>query len=304
MPKVTYKNKLIVILGPTSSGKSDLAVLIAKKFNGEIISADSRQVYRGMDIGTGKVTKKEMSGIPHHLLDVADPKRKYSVSRFKREAEKAITQIIKRGKIPILCGGTGFYIQAVVDNLILPKVRANAKLRKKLNQIPTKELFLMLKKLDCKRSKTIDIHNPHRLIRAIEIATELGAVPALDKSKESKFEVLQIGIKTPKEVLQSRIIKRLDKRLKRGMVAEVKRLHTEGISYKRMVELGLEYKFISLFLSKDLSKDDAIKQLTTASFQYAKRQMTWFKKDKRTHWVLFEDTQKTFTLVKGFLYIN
>ena len=304
MPKVTYKNKLIVILGPTSSGKSDLAVLIAKKFNGEIISADSRQVYRGMDIGTGKVTKKEMSGIPHHLLDVADPKRKYSVSRFKREAEKAIAQVIKRGKIPILCGGTGFYIQAVVDNLILPKVRANAKLRKKLNQIPTKELFLMLKKLDCKRSKTIDIHNPHRLIRAIEIATELGAVPALDKSKESKFEVLQIGIKTPKEVLQSRIIKRLDKRLKRGMVAEVKRLHTEGISYKRMVELGLEYKFISLFLSKDLSKDDAIKQLTTASFQYAKRQMTWFKKDKRTHWVLFEDTQKTFTLVKGFLYIN
>jgi tRNA dimethylallyltransferase len=143
--KAQKKPRLVVVLGPTSSGKSDLAVIIAKKFNGEVISADSRQVYTGMDIGTGKVTKKEMAGIPHHLLDVADPKKRYSVSRFKRDANRAISDIVKRGKLPILCGGTGFYIQAIVDGLILPEVKPDKKLRKELETCSTKELFSQLK---------------------------------------------------------------------------------------------------------------------------------------------------------------
>ena len=294
-------NKLIIILGPTSSGKSDLAVLIAKKFNGEIVSADSRQVYRGMDIGTGKVTKKEMAGIPHHMLDVANPKRKYSVSQFKREAEKSINIITKQGKVPILCGGTGFYIQAIVDNLILPDVKPNTELRKTLSKLTTNELYTKLTKMDSHRAKTIDKHNPHRLIRAIEIATEIGSVPALKSEKSKDLDILQIGIETPKEVLNERIETRLHKRLKRGMIAEVKRLHTEGVSYKRMIELGLEYKYISLFLSKKLTKEEAIEQLTTSSYQYAKRQITWFKRDKSIHWVTFTDTKKTFNLVSEFL---
>jgi tRNA dimethylallyltransferase len=295
------KPKLVVVLGPTSSGKSDLAVLIAKKFNGEVVSADSRQVYRGMDIGTGKVTKKEMAGIPHHLLDVADPKRKYSVAHFKRDAEKAIANIQKRGKLPILCGGTGFYIQAVVDGLILPEVKPNPKLRKELEKLSTKELFARLKKMDSRRAKEIDRDNPHRLIRAIEIATELGKVPELKTTPESTYDTLQIGIETNDIVLQTRIHNRLLKRMKRGMLAEVKRLHDEGVSWRRLEGLGLEYKHLALYLQGKLKKDEMLELLELAIVHYAKRQKTWNKKDPRTKWVSFEDTAKTYGLVKDFL---
>ena len=175
--KKAFPQKIIVIVGPTSSGKSDLAVIIAKKFKGEIVSADSRQVYKGMDIGTGKITKKEMRGIPHHLIDVASPRQKYSVAKYKREAEKAIRDITNRGNIPIVCGGTGFYIQSIVDDIVFPEVKSNSNLRKKLSKLSPEELFLELKKIDENRAQKIDPHNPHRLIRAIEIATELGSVP-------------------------------------------------------------------------------------------------------------------------------
>ena len=174
------KTKLLIILGPTASGKSDLAVQLAKKYNGEIISADSRQVYKGLNIGTGKITKKEMSGIKHHLLDVTDPKKVFTVSQFKTLVEIAIADISSRGKLPIICGGTGFYIQAVVDNIILPEVPPNKKLREKLNKKTTTELFEILKKLDNERAKNIDAKNPRRLIRAIEIAEKLGKVPPLN----------------------------------------------------------------------------------------------------------------------------
>ncbi|HDO23680.1 MAG TPA: tRNA (adenosine(37)-N6)-dimethylallyltransferase MiaA, partial [bacterium] len=171
------ENKVIVILGPTASGKSEMAVKLAKKFNGEIISADSRQVYRGMDIGTGKITQKEMRGIPHHLLDVASPKKVFTVIDFKKRAEKAIKDIIKRGKISIICGGTGFYIQAITGGISIPEVKPNWKLRKQLEKKNAEQLFKMLKKLDPKRSKTIDAKNPRRLIRAIELAQSLGHFP-------------------------------------------------------------------------------------------------------------------------------
>ena len=298
---IEKNKKLIVVLGPTSSGKSDLAVIIAKKYNGEVVSADSRQVYKGMDIGTGKVTKKEKCNIPHYLLDVANPRKKYSVSQFKKAADKAINKIVKQGKVPILCGGTGFYIQAIVDNFVLPEVKPNNKLRKELSKLSTTELYSKLSNLDNVRAKNIDRHNPHRLIRAIEIAQELGKVPELHRVPKTDFDILQLGISLPKEVLEDRITKRLDKRLRRGMVAEIKHLHSEGLSYKRMIELGLEYKFISLFLSSKLTNQEAISQLTTASFQYAKRQMTWFKRDKRIKWIKLEDTKKTLKLIENFL---
>ncbi len=171
---VKANNKLIVILGPTASGKSELAVKLAKKFNGEIISADSRQVYKGLNIGTGKITKKEMKGIGHHLLDVASPKRKFTVAQFQKLAFKKIREIQRRGKTPFLVGGTGFYIQSVVDNISIPEVTPNWKLRKALEKKNTEELFSMLKKLDPARAKTIDSKNPRRLTRAIEIASAEG----------------------------------------------------------------------------------------------------------------------------------
>jgi tRNA dimethylallyltransferase len=293
------KPKLIVVLGPTSSGKSDLAVIIAKKCNGEIISADSRQVYKGMDIGTGKVAKKEMAGVPHFLLDVADPKRRYSVSRFKKEAERAIKDITKRGKVPILCGGTGFYIQAVVDGLILPEVKPNAQLRKELAELSPEELYLRLKKIDPQRARTIDKYNPHRLTRAIEIATALGSVPEV--TTVENFDVLQIGITTPDKILRERIHVRLHKRIRRGMVAEVQKLHRNGVSWKRLEELGLEYKHLAQHLQGNVSKERMLDELETAIWHYAKRQKTWFKRDLRTKWVRFEDQKKTLQLVESFL---
>jgi len=290
------KSKIIVVLGPTASGKSDVAVRLAKKFNGEVISADSRQVYKGLDIGTGKVTKKEMGGIPHYLLDVANPKYVFSVVRFKKLAEKAIGDIVERGKIPIIAGGTGFYIQAVVAGVMFPEVPPDEKLRGKLTGKTTGELFKMLKKLDARRAKEIDPKNPHRLIRAIEIATHLGYVPYLDVSRPSEcpseYYVLQIGIKTDDEKLKDRIYKRLLARLRVGMVAEVRHLHEKGLSWKRMEALGLEYRFLSRYLRGKITKQEMIEQLNTAIWQYARRQKTWFKRDKRTKWFTLPEIKK------------
>ena len=167
-------NKLIVILGPTASGKTNLSIKLVKKFKGEIISADSRQVYKGLDIGSGKITKSQMKGVKHHLLDIANPKRKFTVAQYQKLALKKIKQIQGKGRLPFLVGGTGFYIQSIVDGIVMPEVKPDWKLRKKLEKKTTQELFLMLKKLDPARAKTIDAKNPHRLIRAIEIVLKTG----------------------------------------------------------------------------------------------------------------------------------
>src|SRR3989338_9750335 len=164
---MSLTNKLIVILGPTSSGKTDLSIKLAKKFNGEVVSADSRQVYNGMDIGSGKITKKEMQGIPHYLLDVANPKRKFTVSQYQKLALFAIKKIQNKGKIPFLVGGSGLYIQSIVDGIIIPEVKPDWKLRKKLEKKNNKELYSMLFKIDPTRAKSIDKNNSRRLIRAL-----------------------------------------------------------------------------------------------------------------------------------------
>lgn len=282
------KPKVLVILGPTAVGKSDLAVAIARQYNGEVISADSRQVYTGLDIGTGKITKKEMRNIPHHLLDVVNPKKVYSVELWKQHTEKALEDIISRGKFPIICGGTGFYIQSIVDNITLPDVAADSKLRKKLSLKSTTELFTMLKKLDLKRAKNIDSKNPVRLIRAIEIATVLGSVPKTKKVK-SDYEFIQIGLTLPLEILRKKIHTRLLSRMKKGMLAEAEKLHTRGVSYKRMEALGLEYRYLALYLQKKVTKKEMFKRLDTEIGQYARRQIQWFKRDARIKW--FEPTQ-------------
>lgn len=285
--KMKIKSKILVILGPTASGKSDLAVRFAKKFNGEIISADSRQVYTGLDIGTGKITKKEMDGIPHHMLDVISPKKIFSVAEWKEKSQKIIRQIISRGKLPIICGGTGLYIQSIVDNIVLPEVPPNYPLRKKLEKKSVKELFAILKKLDPRRSKNIEKQNPVRLIRAIEIAKAIGKVPNLKKQK-SEFDILQIGL-TSKD-LKKKIHTRLISRLKKGMIAEAKNLHANGLSWKRMRQLGLEYRYLADFLQNKISKKEFIQKLETEIWRYSRRQITWFKRDSRIKW--FEPDQK------------
>ncbi|MFH1643268.1 MAG: tRNA (adenosine(37)-N6)-dimethylallyltransferase MiaA, partial [Patescibacteria group bacterium] len=281
---VIKKPKMIVILGPTATGKTDLSVKLAKKFNGEIISADSRQTYKGMDIGSGKITKKEMKGIPHHLLDVANPKKRFSLAEYKQLADKAIEKIIRKNKIPFLVGGTGFYIQAVADNVIIPEVAPDWTLRKILEGLTTKELFSLLKKRDSIRASNIDRNNRRRLIRALEIALKTKmAIPQLQS--QPNFKVLMIGINKSSEKLKKLIQKRLEKRLKKGMVAEVKKLKKQGLSWKRLEEFGLEYKLVAQYLQNKISKEKMIERIQIESSQYAKKQMTWFKRDKRIKWV-------------------
>ena len=278
------KKKIIVIVGPTASGKSDLAVKLAKRFNGEIISADSRQVYKGMDIGTGKITKKEMKGIKHYLLDVASPKRRFTVFQYQKLALRAIEKILKKGKIPIICGGTGFYIQALIDGILLPNVPPDWELRKRLEKKSAAQLYKILKKLDPQRAKTIEKKNPRRLIRAIEIAKRVGRVPPLKKQPLS-YPVLILGIKKTREALKKLIKKRLLKRLKRGMVAEVKKLRKQGVSWKRLEEFGLEYRWIAYFLQKKISFSEMVEKLQKDIEDFARRQMVWWKKDKRVYWI-------------------
>ncbi len=306
----TLKDKIIVILGPTSSGKSDLTVKIALRFNAEIISADSRQIYRGLDIGTGKITKKEMRGIPHYLLDVASPKQRFTVARYKKLAQAAIKKIRAKNKLPILCGGTGFYIQALIDDLNIPAVKPDLKLRTKLEKKTTEELFGELKKLDPRRAKEIDRHNPRRLIRALEIIMTTGqpvpplpsVIPGLTKlvpylirenpGPGSRIKcgmtnnnVLFLGIKKSRPELARRIKIRLQKRLKQGMIKEVRNLRRRGLSWKKLDDLGLEYRWIAKYLKKEIGYQEMVTRLQKEIEHYAKRQMTWFKRDKRIKWL-------------------
>ena len=309
-------NKILVIAGPTASGKSDLAIALAKKYDGEIISADSRQVYRGMDIGTGKVVRDQTEisnfqfpisnkfsksqfskqkdtyyseGIRHWLLDVASPKRSYNVTHFVRDAKRAIADIKKRGKTPVICGGTGFWIQALIEDNAFPAVKPDPKLRKNLGKLSAEELFRRLQKKDPRRAQNIDAHNKIRLIRALEIIEVLGVVPHIQKSKIINHKsYLIIVLSPPKEVLDLNIAVRLEKRLKKGMMAEVERLRADGISWKRLESFGLEYKFVALFLQKKITIEEMKERLEFEIRHYAKRQLTWlrrFEKSTPLHWI-------------------
>lgn len=294
------KPKLIAIVGPTSSGKTDLSIAVARLINGEIISTDSRQIYRELNIGTGKVTKKEMHGVPHHLLNIANAKRTISVAQYQRLAKKAIQNILKKNKTPILCGGTGLYVDSILTNQSFPAVPPNTKLRKVLAKLSATELFNRLNKIDPARAKTIDAKNPHRLIRAIEIATALGSVPLL-KPAEPEYESLIIGLTLSREELQLRIHKRLMIRLRRGMVAEARNLHAKGLSWKRMEALGLDYRYLAQFLQGKIKKNEMTHRIEKENWLYAKRQMVWFKRNKNILWFSPKESKKILTLAKNFI---
>lgn len=328
------KQKIVVVVGPNASGKSEFGTKLAHEIGGEIISADSRQVYKGLDVGSGKVRGIWKRGvfvyknIPHHCIDIANPKKQFTALDFKHCAEKAVADILSRRKTPIIVGGTGFYIDAALGRVKLGGAPPNTLLRKKLAKKSVDALLKMLKKIDPERAKTIEQKNPRRLIRAIEIASGktdvisdlILAQPALgseasafllsDKSQRDRakkaletgqkligfpqynhrsidtamIKILWLGIKRLPEELKKRIHKRLMARLP-GIIREVKKLHKNGVSWKRLFELGLEYRYASLYLRGKLDYKLITTQLQTAIWHYAKRQMTWFKKNKEIRWV-------------------
>ena len=291
--KLPIKNKVIVVVGPTASGKSELAVKIAKEVDGEIISADSRQIYRDLNIGSGKVEGVWKNGIfvykniPHYLIDEVSPRVQYTVAKFQKKARAAIADILKRGKVPIICGGTGHWADAVVFGQALPEVKPDAKLRAKLAKLTTPNLFKLLQSLDPGRAAEIDAQNPRRLVRALEIVMSSGKpVPKTDQNPEvyGNFDVEWVGLNPGMEVLEKKIKKRLGERFKQGMLKEVADLRKSGVSWKRLEAFGLEYKFCALHLQGEIAKKELEAQLFTAIRQYAKRQMTWFKRNKNIRW--------------------
>lgn len=277
------KIKIIVIVGPTTSGKTPLAVNLARAFNGEVVSADSRQVYKGLDLGSGKVTPEQMEGVPHHMLDVASPKRIFTAAQFQKMGQRAIQEIADRGHVPVICGGSGFYIQALVDSIKLPEVPPDHKLRARMERKSTEELSRILRKMDRRRWNEIDKQNRPRLIRAIEITKALGKVPKLKKT-ESIYDPLFIGIMPNAEKLREKIKRRLRLRLRQGMIGEVTRLNHEGVSWERLQSFGLEYRAAADFLQNKISRKEMTERLDAEIWQFARRQMTWFKRDKRIHW--------------------
>ncbi len=307
---------MIAFLGPTASGKSEMAIKLAQKFRGEIISADSRQVYKGLDIGTAKITpdtknssnfstgqaeKKYIfthKGIPHHCIDVASPKIKFTVVQYRKLALDAIDKILKKEEIPILCGGTGFYIQAVVDGIAIPEVKPDWKLRKELEKKSIKELYQILKKIDKRRAKSIERKNPRRLIRAIEIVMKTKKPVPLLRKRPLPYPVLMLGIKKEKENLEKAIKKRFLKWLRQGLVKEVKNLRKGGISFKKIEAFGIHYRVVAEYLQNKINKREMIESSIKEIQNYVKRQLTWFKRDKRIRWV--KNYKEAEGLVKKF----
>ena len=285
--------RVITIIGPTASGKTSLSIALAKKLNGEIISADSRQVYLGLDIGTGKVTAHEMDGIPHHLLDIVEPQATYTAHDFAQDARATIDDVVRRGKTPLVVGGTGFYIDTLFGLVKPASVEKNAALRETFAGQSVGELFEMLEMQDPLRAEGMnnsERHNKVRLIRALEIA----AAPPTTTKDMSPFphSVVWLGLKPDMKVLREKIQNRLHERLANGMVDEVRHLHAEGLSYERMESLGLEYRYIARLLQGKLSDAEMRLQLEQKIWQYAKRQMTYWKRNPQIHW-LTHDYEKT-----------
>ena len=276
--------KLIVIEGTNASGKSSLGISLAARFGGEIVSADSRQVYRRLDLGSGKVTPAETRGIPHHLLDIRDPGEFFSMADFQRLAYEAIDGILARGTVPFLVGGTGLYVDAVADGYELSDKAPDRDLRAYLETFDTPALYEMLKK---KLPDTeIDPRNRHRVMRALE---RLQADDYHPGRKKPRYKLLKLGVTWPREILKQRIDERLERRLQEGMVDEVRAMLGDGVSEEFLIKLGLEYKYLTWYLTGKIGYEQMVEELGNAIKKFAKRQMTWFRRDPRIIWL---DMQK------------
>ena len=356
------KSKIIVILGTTASGKTKLGVDLARQFNGEIISADSRQVYRGLDVGSGKdlaeygdsplgrggaasatgwvggrpaltrgescrtseveggvlkAAETQKSFVPYHLINIADPKDRFSVAEYQRQAFAAITDILSRGKLPIIVGGSGQYLEAVVENYQLAEVKPDENLRNNLEEKSAQELFEILSeknKTFAEKLNNSDKNNKRRLIRYLEVATNsplgrggaaaaMGWVEGQITPNDKKYDFLILGLTFPKEILAERIHKRLINRLENeNLIQEVSDLHDKtGLSWDRLEEFGLEYKFIAQYLQEKLDYDQMVEQIDKASNQFAKKQMTWFRRWEKKREIIWLSEERPEKLVADFL---
>lgn len=290
--------KIIAVVGPTASGKTNLGIELAKKFNGEIINADSRQVYCGMNIATAKEMAEDerggyfVQGIPHHLIDIVNPDEEFTLAHYKKIAFETIDEILSRGKLPIVVGGTGLYVRAIVDNPDIPAVAPNLELRAELEKKSISELAELLIKLDPKTAEKIDMKNPRRMIRAIEVASVTGGSFLAQQTKSApRYDALQIGLDVPREKLYEHINARVDEQMRRGMLEETKKL-AEKYSWDLPSMSGIGYKQLGYFLRGEISLSEAIEMIKHDTRQYAKRQMTWFKNDNRIDWVKSEEEAK------------
>jgi len=295
--------KIIAIVGSTASGKTTLAVSLAQKFDGEIVSADSRQIYRGMDIGTAKPTAAERRAVRHHLIDIKDPNEDYTVADYQRDAIAAIEDIIARGKAPVLVGGTGLYIKAVLENLDIPKTQADPKLRAEIEaEIARDGLDAVFKKLvarDPEAVYVVDPKNSRRVVRALEVAITTGEPFTAQRVKrELLFNTLVLGLNPPAEILRGRIDRRVDTMMRDGLVDEtaalVKKYGRTPVAFD-----AIGYREIIAHLDGALSLEDATATIKINTWHYAKRQMTWFKKTPSVHWI--KGLDEATALAKDFL---
>ena len=274
------RGKLIAVMGTNASGKSGLGIELAARYGGEVVSADSRQVFRGLDLGSGKITPEEAKGVPHHLIDVCEPGEFFSMADFQRLAYAAIDDILSRGKIPFLVGGTGLYVDAVIDGYELSEIEPDLELRARLETFETPALYDMLKE---KLPDTdIDPRNRNRVMRALE---RLAADDYHPGRRSPRYEVLKLGVTWPREILKQRIDERLERRLQQGMIDEVKDLMDAGVSTEFLTKLGLEYRYITEYLLGKWTYDQMLDELARAIKRFAKRQMTWFRKEENLHWL-------------------
>ncbi len=274
------KQKLIVIEGTNASGKSRLGVQLAKLYGGEIVSADSRQVYAGMNLGSGKITPEEMEGVPHHLLDVRQPGEFFSMADYQALAYEAIEEILSRGRRPFLVGGTGLYVDSVAEGYVLSDKKPDPALRARLETFSTPELYAMLLEKDPETD--IDSRNRHRVMRALEkiAAGDEGPAP-----RQPRYDTLKLGVTWPREILKQRIDERLERRLQAGMTEEVRGMLEAGVSEEFLVKLGLEYKYLTWYLTGRMDYERMKEELSLAIKRFAKRQMTWFRKDPKIIWL-------------------
>ncbi len=296
-PLINLDRKLVVLLGPTAAGKSRLAVKLARRFQGEIVSADSRQIYQGLDIGTGKITAGEMEGIPHYLLGIVSPKEQFDVVQYQEKAYQAIEAILQRNHLPFLIGGSPFYLDAVIKGWQFPWAKADPDLRKKLVRQPLEKLLKVLADLDPLYFQKAEKTNKRRIIRAIEIASQLGRVPP--RESYPRFQTLILGLQVPFPQLKEQIAQRQEKLFHQGIVEEVANLHRQGLSWKRLEEFGLEYQWVSSYLQGKETEGEMKKKLQRAVEKFAKRQLTWFKKNPNIHWV--QQAGEAQSLIQQFL---
>jgi tRNA dimethylallyltransferase len=270
-----------VVLGPTASGKTRLACLLAHELNGEIISADSRQVYKGLNIGTGKDYEeyKAFDGeIKYRLIDICEPGKTFFLHDFMRECRKAFDEIISKKKLPVICGGTGLYLDSLRKDFGLTQIPEDYQLRETLQHLSKEELLEKLKQYSKQLTAHADMSSIKRMIRAMEVAEFLSKNPDYLRPEEKPYQPFYIGVKVDIDERKNLIAKRLDERLNHGLIEEVERLLKNGISHERMEFFGLEYKFVSWYLQNKISHDELRDQLFTAICQFSKRQMTWFRK--------------------------